>query len=1551
MQTSQDGPQDKQIEQAKLESQVHQRISELRKEGQWSSSRLPKLMEASRPKSHWDYLLEEMQWMAADFAQERRWKEAAAKKLVRTCARYHQEKKKSEERSKTDQEIHLRHIASTIAREVEFFWSNIEQVVEIKLQFQMYDKQLKAFKLQNMSAKVVGQKVGEKTEKEELSSLRRKRKSSSSFTDDDVADEESTIEEQEAMEGHEDHKTELGDLAKEAEMPLDALLKQYAGAYADEFEWPKPSPQRDDEDTDPEELECEERSPPEAVAIDSLLSVEQYKGGDKATSSSSDGKSAKDIAEVAAATELLLPKGSFRTTSSTRSPAPSLLHGSLRDYQQIGVDWLVSLFKKRLNGILADETGLGKTVQTVAYMAHLAGQEGIWGPHLVVVRTSKLLSWEIEFKRWCPGLKILLYLGNRKERRSLRKWWAEPNAFHVCLTSYKLLMTDHSHFLRRKWRHVVLDEVQLIKDMTQKHWETIFAIKSDQRILLINTPLQNTLKELWTMIHFLLPGITRSYSDFPVKASTEQNQDYCHKLVIRLHRMIQPFILRRSKREVEKQLPKKYEHILKCRLSSRQKSLYDDILTQSRTQEALKTGHFVSVLQVLMQLQRVCNHPELVSPRDVQSSFYFSNLQFNVPSLVLGAIQKDLNTTADLSIFNLINNENKLTRYQTAEAVPKLKPSQPLIEELYNSPDQPLRPKPCPIKPMRSIVPASPIWNKPEGRLVSFTSTASQRPAVNSSVTSIAPPWQTPQHNPGENPRHHWSNCPYLTCNAASVSASGTSGPGQHVLGVPPVPLGQTLSNAVVGSMPSLSQPGVSQVARPTLAPSHALQPNLLSQRLVLTSQAQARLPSGDVVKIAQLANIAGNQTRISQPETPVTLQFQGTKFTLSPSQLRQLTTGQPLQLQGNILQIVSAPGQQIIRPQGSMVMQTVPQTVAAANATSTPGITQSPASTQQAMSVATNSNAVSSKITPSVNSTQQESSEEKNQQMKERLGRLFEANERRCSRSVLYGADVIQACLISSEPGHSAQTAGGWRWVGLESCLQAKTSSKGTTSALQSLLSVENCVDVTSKSAARLACLVPPAVAPPPQIYAVNPAVPYRLEQKSFHHHLCKSTSSIRADIHNFAAMQHVQFPDMQLMQMDSGKLEALAILLQKLRSENRRVLIFTQMVKMLDILEAFLDHRQLSYVRVDENFTPDARQENMKRFNRNRQLFCSILTNRCCSSVGTVFDADTIIFYDTDLNPSIDSRTQEWCDKIGRSKDVHIYRLESGNSIEEKLLKNGTKDLIREVAAQGTDYTLAFLTQRTIQDLFEVEAGSGEKVEEFVVLHQEPSASEAISPKVARPYIQALQSINLDDLLEEPQQQMEEETTDKESAEEEQSPGDQVEPAQIEELNAVMEQLTPIEMYALHYLECTLVSDEETVVKERLEFSKRTWELHHLQKLKEDEEERHMREDDEDLFTYTREDAYNMEYVFDAEDGHTEIMPIWTPPTPPQDDNDIYIDSVMCLMYDTTPMPESKLPPIYIRKEHKRLKMDPSAARKRRRAMERQSFPLGLCLKRPAC
>ncbi|KAK7135600.1 hypothetical protein R3I94_014311 [Phoxinus phoxinus] len=1528
-QNSQESSQDKQAEQAKLESHVHQRISDLRKEGQWSASRLPKLQEACRPKSHWDYLLEEMQWMAADFAQERRWKIAAAKKLVRTCARYHDEQKKMEEREKKEEEMRLRHIASTIARGVDYFWSNIEQVVEIKLRFEIYDKQQKVLGLQKAASKghcaKPAQSSGEKSDKENKGETgpSRKRKSSTTLSDVEVEDEESTIEEQEATEGSADQKAELADLTKEAEVPLDDLVKQYAGAYAEGFEWPQPSIQSEDEDREEaDDMNSPLNSSHDAVLIDSLLSMDQYRGAER-MASGPDGKPTKDIAEVAAATDLILPKGSARTTLTSRSSPPALLHGSLREYQQVGVEWLANLYRKNLNGILADETGLGKTVQTVAYFAHLACNQGIWGPHLVVVRTCKLLNWEMEFKRWCPGLKILLYLGSRRQRRYKRLRWCEPNSFHVCVTSYKLLLKDQSHFMRRRWRHLVLDEVQLIKNMTEKHWETIFNVKSQQRILLINTPLQNTLKELWTMIHFLLPGITHPYLSFPIKPGTDQNQDYCHKLVIRLHRMIQPFILRRSKRDVEKQMPKKYEHILKCRLSKRQKSMYEDILIQPSAQEALKTGHFVRVLEVLMQLQKICNHPDLIQPRDTHNSYICQPLQYNTPSLLLTALQQDQWKTVDMSLFDLISNEGKLTRYEAEEALPKLRMTKQLIEEIYSARDPPARPRPCKIKPMRLFQPVQ-YGTKPEGRLVPMTSSTTQAPratAVTTAPTTTTNPVTavTSTQPRGKSP---------LTTTTSTQASAIKSSTGPLLSGATPNPPSTPLAMGVTGvtAMPAVT---------PHAPAAHPLQPSLVTQRLVLSSQAQARLPSGDVVKVAQLVG----QSRITQPETPVTLQFQGNKFTLSPSQLRQLTTGQPLQLQGNILQIVSAPGQPLLRPQGPpMVMPTVPQAVPVQNSSGTPPpATSSPQATNMAATVNPATTDTETNAKHSANATTQESSEERNRQLKERLASLLYANGRRSSRSVLYGSDLIKSCSIYEgrpPPTFPAPQHSRWSWVGRDSCIRAQQTCVSTVAPLRSAIlsnteqEVAACILLK-----RFSCILPAAVAPPPQLYASNPPPFYSIAQKSFRRLLQEVSAPHNAEIRNLACPPVTSFPDIHLLEMDSGKLEALSILLQKLSVENRRVLIFTQMASMLDILEAFLDHHHLTYVRLDESLSLEERRVQVKRFNRNRQIFCTILTNRCCSAMGHVFDADTIVFYDTDLNPSMDMRTQEWCDKIGRSKDIHIYRLESGNSIEEKLLKNGTKDLIREVAAQGMDYTLAFLTQRTIQDLFEVEAGSGEKVEEFVVLHQEPSPSESIPPHVARPYIQALNTIRLDTQYEDEEEKTEinrDVKSDKEEVgghkEIDVEEGMREETSQLEELAAVMEQLTPIERYALHYLEYLHISEDERVIKERIEAAKRGWELQQQQKVKVEKEEQMILEDEEDLFTYTREDAYNMEYVFDNEDGQTELMPLWTPPTPPQDDNDIYIDSVICLMYDTAPMPESKLPPVYVRKERKR-HMDPSA------------------------
>ncbi|KAM9526637.1 E1A-binding protein p400 isoform 12-T12 [Guaruba guarouba] len=1413
----QDNSQDKLAEQVKLENQIHQRIAELRKEGLWSPRRLPKLQEAPRPKSHWDYLLEEMQWMATDFAQERKWKMATAKKMVRTVARYHEEKKLNEERAKREEQNKLRRIAASIAREIEYFWSNIEQVVEIKLQIEFQEKRKKALNLKRISRKGRDTRTAEdlflEKESEMGSSSGRKRKASTSLTDEEVEDEEETIEEQEAKEGNINHQTELSNLAKEAELPLEDLLKMYEGAFAESFHWPQPKPDSE-EDSSEEEMEdhISDRESPqkEVVLIDSLLSIDQYKGIDR---SSPPKKHMRDIAEVAAAAEMLLPKGSSRITTAIKYNTPSLLYGPLREYQKIGLDWLAKLYRKNLNGILADEAGLGKTVQIIAFFAHLACNEGNWGPHLVVVRSCNILKWELELKRWCPGLKILLYFGSQRELRAKRQEWTEPNSFNVCITSYKQLFKGHPAFMKMRWKYLIVDEMQQIKSMTEKHWEALFSLRSQHRLLLIDTPLHNTLMELWTMVHFLIPGISRPYLDFPVKAPNEENQDYCHKLVIRLHRMIQPFILRRSKRDVEKQLTKKYEHVLKCRLSSRQKAMYEDVILQPGTQEALKSGHFISVLHVLMQLQRICNHPDLINPRLSSTSYVSETLEYRTASLVLSALEKDIWKESDLSLFDLIGMENKMTHYE-AQILPKQKVTRKLIEEIYSSPPPPARPNPVKLKPSRLFQPVQ-YGQKPEGRTVVFPSTQVQRTVTTATVTQQA--------------------------------------------------------------------------------------------------QVRGRSP---------IATVSSNQ--------------------------------------GSVLQIVSAPGQQYLRPQGPVVMQTVSQAGAVQNALNAlgnqhqAGVPTSTAVAQQVCipgrTAVTNlsSGDMGAALKPGPGLTHgqlQETYEEKNRLLKERLDRIFSGNERRCSRAPMYGRDLLSACSLAgerkpSQPSSSQDNS--WRWAGFVNCCLSSSASGGPSSPLQEMILTLGQQQESLKDVVNRALLVlPAAVAAPPCMYVANPPPSYSHRLKLLKHSLKQKATPHLHQLQRITTPHLLQFPDLRLVQYDSGKLEALAVLLQKLKSEGRRVLILSQMILMLDILELFLNFHFLTFVRIDEYANHEQRQELMKIFNRDKRIFCAILSSHSRSTGVNLVEADTVVFYDNDLNPVMDAKAQEWCDRIGRCKDIHIYRLVSGNSVEEKLLKNGTKDLIREVAAQGNDYSMAFLTQQTIQELFEVhspmeDSGFRVKAEEFVVLSQEPSPAENISPKVARPFIEALNSIEQED--EESNDRVQEigrgpsiEPLISELCETKYNE----EPSQLQELVAVVDQLTPIEKYALNYLELFHVSVDENeprLNEMELKTAKKAWEVQHMRELKA-KEQKMLWEDEEELLTYTREDAYNKEYVYEGPDGQTEIMPLWTPPTPPQDDNDIYIDSVMCLMYDTTPIPESKLPPVYVRKERKRHKTDPSAAGRKKK------------------
>ncbi|KAM5125041.1 LOW QUALITY PROTEIN: helicase SRCAP, partial [Mantella aurantiaca] len=698
-------------------------------------------------------------------------------------------------------------------------------------------------------------------------------------------DEEETIAAEEAMEGQQDHTEELSLLATEGEMSIEDLLRKYSLVRSDEEETRDQSHSSLISEQEASEFSECDSSDCESEGVEFLVKQEdEDTGTDQSQLEPPEPK--KEITDIAATAESLQPKGYTLATTQVKTPVPFLLRGDLREYQHIGLEWLVTMYEKKREGILADEMGLGKTIQTISLLAHLACERGNWGPHLIIVPTSVILNWEMELKRWCPSFKILTYYGSQKERKLKRQGWTKANAFHVCITSYKLVLQDHQAFRRKNWRYLILDEAQNIKNFKSQRWQSLLNFNSQRRLLLTGTPLQNSLMELWSLMHFLMPHVFQSHREFkewfsnPLTGMIEGSQEYNEGLVRRLHKVLRPFLLRRIKLDVEKQMPKKYEHVIYCRLSKRQRFLYDDFMSQAATRDSLASGHFMSVINILMQLRKVCNHPNLFDPRPIHSPFITSAICYSVPSPVLHALHSHPLQVADMSRFDLINMEGRMSRYESDVFLSRHKPSRQLIQEIADSPEPPPRPRPLKMKVNRMLQPVV----KPESRSVVVVNSSRPPPKLQDTPRASPPP--PPPSAPPPPP-----------CNPPTT-ASGPSQPAPPVSPLvqsPPVAMTTTaVSSESVKPAPALnSQPVYSG-----------------PQRFILTPDMQARLPSGEVISLAQLASLSGRPLHNPSVTKPLTLQLQGAKFTLSAPQVRPMGIGQPRPMQGNVLHLVSSGGQ-----------------------------------------------------------------------------------------------------------------------------------------------------------------------------------------------------------------------------------------------------------------------------------------------------------------------------------------------------------------------------------------------------------------------------------------------------------------------------------------------------------------------------------------------------------------------------------------------------------------------------------------------------------------
>lgn len=276
-------------------------------------------------------------------------------------------------------------------------------------------------------------------------------------------------------------------------------------------------------------------------------------------------------------------------------PGPGFL-GTLRPYQQEGLNWLVALYESGLNGLLADEMGLGKTVQMLAFLSRTTGRT------LIVVPTSLLHNWKREIEHFLPSKTHIVYHGPERDGTNLSQ-------VDIIITSYGTIRSDIDLFTKQEFDCIILDEAQAIKNSSTQTAKSIFQLKGRFRLSLTGTPIENSLSELATHFHFLEPGLLDNTQNLPLS---------------HLRKKIAPFFLRRKKSDVAKDLPEKIDEIVWVTLTDEQQLLYDRFMAHLKAgllkkvqQDGLK-AHRMEIFEALLRLRQICCHPALV-PQLVES--------------------------------------------------------------------------------------------------------------------------------------------------------------------------------------------------------------------------------------------------------------------------------------------------------------------------------------------------------------------------------------------------------------------------------------------------------------------------------------------------------------------------------------------------------------------------------------------------------------------------------------------------------------------------------------------------------------------------------------------------------------------------------------------------------------------------------------------------------------------------------------------------------------------------------------------------------------------
>jgi superfamily II DNA or RNA helicase len=316
--------------------------------------------------------------------------------------------------------------------------------------------------------------------------------------------------------------------------------------------------------------------------------------------------------------ELLEKKKRLQNISSIEEVSiPKGIKAKLRDYQHHGLNWLAFLDKNQLGGCLADDMGLGKTLQAITFLQYLKLKDKKCLPSLIIAPTSLIFNWKNEIAKFCPTLKMLAFVGsNRNENKD------DFAKYDLIISTYGSLLNDVEFMKDFKFNYIILDESQAIKNPNSKRYKAVRLLNSYNRLVLTGTPIENNTFDLYAQMNFINPGLLGNMTHFKTEFSDAIDKEKNHDASHLLGKMIAPFLLRRTKEQVAKELPEKTESIIYCEMGHEQRKVYDsfknkyrDYLINKIDENGVENAQMY-ILEGLTKLRQICNSPALISDEE-----------------------------------------------------------------------------------------------------------------------------------------------------------------------------------------------------------------------------------------------------------------------------------------------------------------------------------------------------------------------------------------------------------------------------------------------------------------------------------------------------------------------------------------------------------------------------------------------------------------------------------------------------------------------------------------------------------------------------------------------------------------------------------------------------------------------------------------------------------------------------------------------------------------------------------------------------------------------